>query len=163
MEIQISLKGGSRLKDEVERELLNPKLKTKEIERQRLLGLANLCKLEILHKFVFHNSKPAIFGVRVLAGELRAGIPLIAENGESIARVKGLQKDKESVSNAAEGEELAISLPGVNFERKLGDKKYLYVDINVSQFKSFKENKDLLSSKELNVLDEVARIKKMIV
>jgi translation initiation factor 5B len=130
-----------------------------EIERERLLGLATICKLEILPQYVFRNSNPAIFGVRVLGGSLKIGLNLIDEQGEKVARVKGLQKEKETVSGASEGDELALSLPGVNFERRLGDKKYLYVDIGVKQFKEFKKNKDLLSSTELKVLDELVRIK----
>src|SRR3989344_114432 len=34
--------------------------KRAEIERERMLGLAAICKLEILHKYVFRNSNPAI-------------------------------------------------------------------------------------------------------
>ena len=56
--------------------------------------------------------------------------------------------------------EVAISIPGVNFERALGDKKFLYSDISESQFKKFKKNKDLLSSNELRTLQEIAEIKK---
>ena len=133
--------------------------KQKEIEKERLMGLATICKLEILHNFIFRNSNPAIFGVKVLGGKIKVGIPLIDGAGEEVARVKGLQKEKESVNEAGEGDELAISLPGTNFERRLGDKKYLYANISAKQFKKFKLNKDLLSSNELRILDEVARIK----
>ena len=99
------------------------------------MQLATICKLEILHQFVFRNLNPAIFGVRVLTGKLRTGLPLIAENGEEIARVKSIQKDNASVQEAKEGDELALALPGVNFERRLKDKKYLYANINEKQFK----------------------------
>lgn len=115
--------------------------------------------MEILHNFVFRNLNPAIFGVRVIAGRLRVGLPLIDETGEEIARVKSIQRDKETVEEAKEGEELAISLPGVNFERKLGDKKYLYANISERQFKDFKKNKDLFSASELKVLQELSVIK----
>ncbi len=131
----------------------------KEITREKMMGLATVCKLEILHNFVFRNLNPAIFGVRVIAGRLRVGLPLIDETGEEIARVKSIQRDKETVEEAKEGEELAISLPGVNFERKLGDKKYLYANISERQFKDFKKNKDLFSASELKVLQELSVIK----
>ena len=130
-----------------------------EIERERMMGLATICKLEILHQYVFRNSNPAIFGVRVLGGKVKTGLPLIDETGEEVARVKGLQHEKETVSEATEGQELALSLPGTNFERRLGDKKYLYSYISLAQFKQFKKNKDLLSAAELQILDEIARMK----
>ena len=56
--------------------------------------------------------------------------------------------------------EIAISIPGINFERVLGDKKFLYSDISESQFKTFRKNEDLLSSKELSVLSEIEKIKR---
>lgn len=136
------------------------KLKNSEIERARLMELATVCKLEILHNYVFRNSNPAIFGVKVLGGHVKVGLPLIDESGEGIARVKGLQKEKESVQEAREGDELAISLPGINFDRKLAEKKFLYSQISERQFKDFKKNKDLLSAAELRILDEIARIKR---
>ena len=102
------------------------KKRQEEIERERMLGLAVICKLEILHKYMFRNSNPAIFGIKVLAGKLKTGISLIDETGEEISRVKSLQLEKESVEQAKPEQELAISLSGVNFERRLGDKKYLF-------------------------------------
>jgi len=56
--------------------------------------------------------------------------------------------------------EVAISIPGINFERKLKDKTFLYSDISESQFKTFKKNKDLLSPDEIKTLSEIAEIKK---
>src|SRR3989339_540425 len=137
------------------------KNKQAEIEREKLLGLATICKLEILPEFVFRNSNPAIFGVRVIAGKLKVGIPMINERGEDVARVKSIQHEKASVEQATEGQELALALPGIAFDRKLKDVKYLYADISDRQFKDFKKNKDLLSSAELRVLQEVSVIKKL--
>jgi len=132
--------------------------KRSEIERERLIELETICKLEILPQYVFRNSNPAIFGIRVLGGRIRVRLPLIDEKGEEVARVKELQHEKESVHEASEGQELAISLPGVNFERRLKEVKYLYSYISKSGMKKFKENKDLLSAAELRILQEIERI-----
>jgi len=56
--------------------------------------------------------------------------------------------------------EVAISIPGTNYERQLKDKKFLYSNISESQFKEFKKNKDLLSQSEIKTLQEVAEIKR---
>jgi len=136
------------------------KNKQADIEREKMLGLATICKLEILGKYVFRNSNPAIFGVRVAAGKVKVGIPIIDDKGESVARVKSLQHEKETVIEAKEGQELAIALPGIAFDRRLKDVKYLYADISESQFKQFKKNKELLSAGELKVLQEIVDIKK---
>lgn len=131
-----------------------------EIEKERLMDLATICKLEILPNYVFRNSNPAIFGVRVLAGRAKVGIPLIDESGNEVARIKSLELDKSSVKEATEGKELACALPGIMFDRRLKDVKYLYADVSEKQFKKFKENKDILSASELKVLHEVSLIKK---
>lgn len=130
------------------------------IEKERLMQLATICKIEILHQYQFRNSNPAIFGIKVLAGEVRKNIPLIDETDEQISRVKALQEDKTSLEEATEGKEVAMSLPGVNFERQLADKKYLYSQVSEYQFKDFKKNKDLLSESEIKALMEIAEIKR---
>ena len=55
---------------------------------------------------------------------------------------------------------MAISLPGIMFDRKLGDKKYLYSDLNEKQFKDFRKNRDILSENEKKVLSEILDIKR---
>lgn len=134
--------------------------KSAAIEKEKLMGLATICKLEILHNFIFRNSNPAIFGVKILAGKARTGIPLIDNNGESVARIKSLQHDKATVEEAKQGQELAMALPGITFDRRLKEVKYLYADLSEKQFRAFKDNKELLSSDEMKVLGEIADIKR---
>jgi len=134
--------------------------KRNEIEKEKMMKLASVCKLKILHQYVFHNSNPAIFGVKVEAGKLKSGTNLMDERGEEIATVKKIQVDKESIQEATSGMEVAISLPGVNFERQIKEKQYLYVDIGPKMFKEFKENKELLSKEEIDVLQKIAQIRR---
>lgn len=131
-----------------------------EIEKARLLGLATICKLEILPQYVFRNSNPAIFGVKVLAGKLKSNIQLIDENDNPIARVKAIQHEKKSVEEATEEQEIALSLPGTTFDRQLKGTRFLYSQLSGKQFKQFKENKDLLSGNEIKTLQEIAEIKR---
>ena len=56
--------------------------------------------------------------------------------------------------------EIAVSFPGVHYEKELKDSKFLYSDIGERQFKNFKKNKDLLSSGEMKILQEIAEIKR---
>jgi translation initiation factor 5B len=131
-----------------------------EIEKEKLMGLATICKLEILPQYIFRNSNPAIFGVRVIAGKAKTNLPLIDNNGEEVARIKSLQHEKSSVQEATQGQELAMALPGINFERRLKEIRFLYADLSEKQFRAFKENKDLLSSDEIKALGEIADIKR---
>jgi translation initiation factor 5B len=131
-----------------------------EIEKKRLMGLASLCKIKILSQYVFRNTNPAIFGIRVEAGKLMHGVSLIDKQDEKAGRIKNIQSENHSVDEATEGMEVAVSIPGSNFERKLKDKDFLYSDISDTQFRNFKKNKDLLSSSEISALQEIATIKR---
>ncbi len=134
--------------------------KAKEIEKRRLMELATLCKIKILSQYVFRNSSPAIFGVNVEGGKLKSGTNFIDNKEEKIGRIKNIQSENKSISEATENMEVAISIPGVNFERQLKDKEFLYSDISESQFKTFKKNKDLLSENEKKILMELSEIKR---
>lgn len=158
-------KGIKILTDEVIYKLIEKTLefrneKRKEIEKKRLMGLTTICKLQILPQYLFRNTKPAIFGVRIDGGKLIQNLNMIDEDNEEIGRIKNIQSENKSVVESYEGMEVAISIPGTNFERQLKNKKFLYSNISESQFKNFKKNKDLLSSKEISVLQEIAEIKR---
>lgn len=134
--------------------------KKREIEKNKLMGLTALCKLRILPQYVFRNTKPAIFGVRVETGKLIPEINMIDKEDKKIGRIKKVQSENHSVESASEGMEVAISIPGVNFERQLKEKDFLYSDITPGQFKNFKKNKELLTSGEIRLLTEISEIKK---
>jgi translation initiation factor 5B len=132
----------------------------KRLEREKLGSLASLCKLEILGKYVFRNSNPAIFGVAVKGGKLLTGTNLITEKNEKIGKVKAIQLEKQSVQEASSGMEVAISMPEVTFDRQLKETKFLYSELSESQFKEFKENKDILTQEDIRVLQEISELKR---
>lgn len=134
----------------------------KEIEKKRLMGLSTICKLKILPQFVFRNTKPAVFGVKVEGGKLISGLNLINNKGEKVGRVKKIQSENRSVEESIEGMEIAISIPGLNYERQIKNPNinFLYSEISESQFKNFKKNKDLLSINEKKILEEISEIRR---
>jgi translation initiation factor 5B len=134
--------------------------KQKAMEKKRLMELATICKLKILHQYVFRNTNPAIFGVKVEGGKLKQQIHFIDEKGEKVGKIKNIQSDKKSVQEANEGAEVAISMSGINFERVMKDRNFIYSDLGESQFRNFKKNKDLLSGSEMKTLQEIAEIKR---
>ncbi len=136
------------------------KEKQREIEKKRLLSLAPLTKIKILSQYVFRNTNPAIFGVRIQAGKLVPKTEIIDEKGDKIGRIKNIQEKNKSVEEAIEGKELAISVPNINFERRMKDVKFAYSNLSENQFKNFKKNKDLLSQKEIKILQEIVEIKR---
>ncbi|MEA3248357.1 MAG: translation initiation factor IF-2 [Nanoarchaeota archaeon] len=133
--------------------------KLKEVERQKLNELPTVSKITILD-FVFRNSSPAVFGVQVKGGILKKGERFINQNNEKIGQIKEIQEDKNNVQEAVEGKEVAISVPGVNFERQLKVGESLYTNLSETDFRKFKKYKDLLTSNEKSVLQEIATIKR---
>jgi len=133
--------------------------KRNEILRERLMKLATITKLEILPQHVFRNSNPAVFGVKVMGGKIKSGLPLINEKAEKVGRIKNIQSENKTVTEATKDMEVAISIPGQNFERKLKEIKNLYSDISKKQLREFKKNKDILSAEELKILQEISNMK----
>jgi translation initiation factor 5B len=133
--------------------------KIKEIERKKISSLPPIFKLKIL-PYVFRNSNPAVFGIAVETGKLKPESEIINRDEEKIGRVKGIQEEKNSIQEAEKGKEVAISLPGVNFERQLKQGEHLYSNISEYEFKEFKKNKELLSQDEIKLLMEIAEIKR---
>jgi translation initiation factor 5B len=133
--------------------------KLKEIERKKLSELPRICKITILD-FVFRNSSPAVFGVEVNGGILKTKERFINKEDEKIGQIKEIQEDKNNVQEATKGKEVAISMPGVNFERQLVIGESLYTNLSETEFRKFKEHRDLLSSEEKTILQEIATIKR---
>ena len=133
--------------------------KLRESERAKLSELPTLTKLTILD-FIFRNSNPAVFGVKVDGGTLRQGVELINRENKKISRVKTIQHEKTNIQKAEKSKEVAISTPGVNFERQLSIGESLYSNLSESQFRKFKQHKALLTEDEKKVLMEIAEIKR---
>jgi translation initiation factor 5B len=124
------------------------------------MELSPLAKIKVLHQYVFRNTSPAIFGIKVETGKIIPRMDLIDEKGEKVGKIKNMQSENKSVEEALEPQELAISIPSINFERRMKNVDFLYSNITESQFRNFKKNKDLLSSSEINLLQEIAEIKR---
>jgi len=133
--------------------------KIAEIERKKLSELPTICKLKVLD-FCFRNTSPAVFGVKIVAGTLKAHERFINTSDKKIGQVKEIQHEKKSTNKIESGKEVAISMPGVNFERQITIDEHLYTNLGESQFRKFKEHKNLLSSEEKSILQEVAIIKR---
>ncbi len=134
--------------------------KVKDIERKKLNELPTIAKITVLD-FVFRNSSPAVFGVEVMAGILKKRERFISSSDEKIGQVKEMQENRSTVQEASKGKEVAISIPGLNFERQITVGESLYTNLSETEFRKFKEHKELLSSEEKSVLQEISQIKRI--
>ncbi|MFH1591871.1 MAG: translation initiation factor IF-2 [Candidatus Woesearchaeota archaeon] len=132
----------------------------REEEQKELKEIIFPAKVQILRGCVFRQSHPAIVGVRVLAGKLKNGAPLIKEDGSKAGEIKSVQLDGENVSEAGKNEEVAISLPGITVGRQVDEDTILYTDVSDKDFVKLKKLKKFLKGDEIEVLKEIAIIKR---
>ncbi len=135
-----------------------------EKQREASMQLEQLilpARIRILPAYVFRRSKPAIVGVKVEAGGIKPGYPLINAKGEKIGVIDQIQKEGKSVPKAEAGEEVAISIPEGIVGRNLREDDVLLVDVPSRDAslinKVFKEQ---LEPHYLQALEEVSRLKK---
>lgn len=131
--------------------------KRKELEQKKLDNITRPAKIQLMPGFMFRQSNPAVSGVEIMAGILKVNAPLMKE-GKMITSVRSMELDKKSLSQAKKGEQIALAMDGVSFERNIHEGDILYTSINEPEFLKLKEMRNLLSSEEIEVLKEIAEI-----
>lgn len=99
------------------------------MEKQRFEHVVMPAKIRLLPDCVFRQSNPAVVGVRVLGGKLRSDINLIKLDGKKVGHLKTMQLRQESIREADEGLEVAISIEGATVGRQVSVGDDLFVDI----------------------------------
>ncbi len=136
-----------------------------EKRRERLRALNELVrpgKFQILPGYVFRRSDPAIVGVKVLGGVIRPGYPVMDEQGRSLGRIMAIRDRDRSLPEARLGMEVAVSIQGrILIGRHADEGDVLYVDVPASHARRIiEEFRDLVHKDELDVLKEIAEIKR---
>ncbi len=136
-----------------------------EKERERARKLAELVRpgrFRILPGFVFRRSDPAIVGVKVEAGIIKPGYPVMDEKGRPLGRILAIRDRDRSLPEARLGMEVAVSIQGrILIGRHVDEGDILYTNIPAEHARRLvTEFRDLLSKDELGVLKEIAEIKK---
>lgn len=118
-------------------------------------------KITLMPDCVFHQSNPAVVGVRILGGKLQTGTNLIHPDGRKVGHVKQIKKGADSISEAAEGLEVSISIEGPTVGRQVNVGDTLYVDVPEHHVKVLEtEMFSHLSDNIKLVLDEFTQIKR---
>jgi len=134
----------------------------KSLEAKETENVHMPCKLQIMKGYVFRQNNPAVVGIEVLAGTLKAGIPLMKNDGIAITEAKSMQQEQESIEKAEKGKQVAVSLPNVTIGRQLHEGDILYSAVSEEQFRKLKEFRKNLSHEEISVLKEIADIMRKI-
>ena len=115
-------------------------------------------KFTIMPNCVFHATKPAIVGIRVLSGRLRPGLRLIGDDGRSLGRIRSLRDGEDVVKEATQGDEVACAIDDITIGRQAKEEDIIYVDILESSIKEFQKLD--LNEDEKMTLEEVIEIKR---
>jgi len=131
--------------------------KEREREEKKRAELSYPASIEILPGYIFRVSKPAIVGVRVIAGSARQGITLMNEDGEVIGKLLGVQSSGKAVDAAEKGEEVAVSIDKGVIGRNIREGQVLYSDMDE---KSARLLLSELKNEELECLKKIVEIKR---
>ena len=134
--------------------------KRREEEEANLKNLIRPCKIYIMPNFVFRQSNPAVVGIEVLKGTLKANMSLMNGTGKRVTDVKSIQEDGKNVGLAEKGKQVAISLPGVIIGRQVVEGQVLISDLTEEGFRKLKGMKSFLNSDEIELLKEIAESKR---
>ncbi len=132
----------------------------KKQEEKNLESLIRPAKMEIIKGCIFRQSNPCVVGVRILEGTLKPDVELMKANGNKAGYVKSMQVENETVKSAERGKEVAISIPGIIGGRQILEMDILYVDMPEQHFRDLKKFKKLLKPAEIELLKEIAEIKR---
>jgi translation initiation factor 5B len=130
----------------------------RELEAQARLQVVYPGKVLLLADHIFRASKPAIVGVRVLAGRIRPGQTLMRDDGRELGRVRSIRTGEQSLEEARNGQEVAIAIDGVTVGRQIEPGNVLF-NVMPEQDAKALASRDL-STDEREALAEILAIKR---
>jgi translation initiation factor 5B len=132
--------------------------KKEEIEAIKKETLIYPGLIKFLPNCTFHLSKPAIIGVRVIAGRIKTEEKLMRADGKTIGKIKSIQSEKKPIPKAVQGEEVAIAVDKAVVGRNIKEGDLLLVDIPEGDAKKLAELE--LTTDERKALEKVYQIKR---
>ena len=129
--------------------------RTRELADASRVSVVYPSRILLLPDHTFRVSKPAVVGVRVLAGRIHVGQRLL-KNGERVGRIKSIRSGEDSMKEAMQGAEVAVAIDGVTVGRQIDEEDVLLVDVPESHARKLRKMD--LTSAEQEVLDELTSI-----
>ena len=120
-----------------------------------------IAKFTFLKGYVFRNNNPAVFGIRIDAGNLRHKVPFMNKEGRKVGVVHQLQHEGKTVTSAKQGQEVACSVQDVTIGRQIFEEDVYYTLPHSHEAKQIlKKFLHKLSSEEQAVLNEIVEIQR---
>ncbi len=129
--------------------------KQKKLKESELLkNIIRPAKLKVLAGYVFRQSKPAIFGVEVMAGILRPGCMLSKGRGV-VGKLKEMQQSGENIQEAKAGMKIAVSVSDAVFGRDVQENDTLYVHLSPEDLSRIEKIRSILTEDEKKLIAEM--------
>jgi len=120
-----------------------------------------IAKFTFLKGYIFRNSNPAVFGIRVDAGRVRQKMSIMNKGGKKIGVVHQIQDGKKTIDSASQGQEVACSIQDVTIGRQISEEDVFYSLPTSSEAKLLLERfTHKLSADEQQVLNEIVEIQR---
>ena len=126
-----------------------------ELEEESREKIVYPARILLLPDHTFRISKPAVVGVRILAGRIHVGQRLLKE-GKRVGQIKSIRSGQDSQKEAIQGSEVAIAVEGVTVGRQINEGDLLLVDIPESHARKLKKME--MTSAEREVYEELLAI-----
>ncbi|MGA1793491.1 MAG: translation initiation factor IF-2 [Thermoplasmatota archaeon] len=132
--------------------------KKQELDDERRMEYAHPAKFLVMRDHTFRVSKPAVVGVRILAGRLRSNQSVMREDGKVLGKIVSMQSDKRTLKEAKMGDEVAMAISGPMVGRHFNEEDVLYIDL--PEHKVPELRKGDLSVEEREVLEHIIQVKR---
>jgi translation initiation factor 5B len=130
-----------------------------DLENSMFSELTPISKFTFLKGYIFRNSNPAVFGIRVDVGTLRQKISFMNKTGKKIGVIHQLQHENKTVETAKTGQEVACSVQNITIGRQIQEEDVFYTLPPPDDAKQYLNKfKNKLSSEELHTLNEIVEI-----
>ncbi|MFH1521097.1 MAG: translation initiation factor IF-2 [Candidatus Micrarchaeota archaeon] len=129
-----------------------------EIKKYALEKVVWPGKIKVLDGYIFRASKPAIFGVEVLAGRVKKNYRVMNKNGDLVGEIREIQKEKEKVDEAGVGDQLAISCDGITIGKNVFAGEILYSYMNEDEIKKWDAQISMLNDHEKVLFEEIKKM-----
>ena len=129
--------------------------------RKEFEALVKPGKIEIMDGYIFRRAKPAIFGAKVLGGQITPSVNMINAEGDRIGRISQIQDRGEAIPRADEDQEVAVAMPQPIVGRHIKERDVLYVDIPERHAKQLRTKfAGRLTEKQSEALKELVELKR---
>ena len=160
-EEEAEIRGIQIFKEQIIYHLIDNYLKWLKSQReakieQELEKLVKPGKIRVMEGYIFRRAKPAIFGVEILAGQIKPKYLLVrAEDGKDVGEVQQIQDKGKALSEAKQGMQVAVSMDKPVVGRHIFEKDILYVKVPEPDAKALLTTYlDMLTAEEQEVLKE---------